>query len=341
VAAFPYLSALNQAHLAMLARQGILPAATAGRIADALLRMEAEGPGAIEPDPALEDAYFNVEARLIALTDADTGGRLHIGRSRNDLSAALDRLRARDTLLDLLEAANALRRTLLERGAGFAEVVMPGYTHLQPAQPITFGFYLTGLASALQRDAARLVDAWKRLNLSPMGAAALATTGFPIDRVYTAELLGFEGVLEHGLDCVASRDFAVELVAAATQMALTLSRFAQDMFVFVSHEFGAVEFPDSVCGTSSIMPQKKNPVVLEHLKAKAAHVAAAFGSAASCIRGSHFTNTLDAHREGLSMVWPGRRPTTRRQPIWRICSCGAAQWISAPRTMSPAPWCGC
>jgi argininosuccinate lyase len=305
VAAFPYLSALNQAHLAMLARQGILPAATAGRIADALLRMEAEGPGAIEPDPALEDAYFNVEARLIALTDADTGGRLHIGRSRNDLSAALDRLRARDTLLDLLEAANALRRTLLERGAGFAEVVMPGYTHLQPAQPITFGFYLTGLASALQRDAARLVDAWKRLNLSPMGAAALATTGFPIDRVYTAELLGFEGVLEHGLDCVASRDFAVELVAAATQMALTLSRFAQDMFVFVSHEFGAVEFPDSVCGTSSIMPQKKNPVVLEHLKAKAAHVAAAFGSAASCIRGSHFTNTLDAHREGLSMVWPG------------------------------------
>ncbi|MBL6456556.1 argininosuccinate lyase [Belnapia sp. T6] len=305
VAAFPYFAALNGAHLVMLAKQGILTPATASRIAAALRRMEAEGPGAIEPDPALEDAYFNIEARLIALTDADTGGRLHIGRSRNDLSASLDRLRARDTLLDLLEAANSLRRILLERGAGFAEVVMPGYTHLQPAQPITFGFYLAGLASALARDAGRLLDGWKRLNLSPMGAAALATTGFPIDRALTARLLGFDGVLEHGLDCVASRDFAVELTAAAAQLALTLSRFAQDMFVSVTHEFAAVEFPDSVCGTSSIMPQKKNPVVLEHLKAKAAHVVAAFASAGGCIRGSHFTNTLDAHREGLAMVWPG------------------------------------
>lgn len=302
---FPWFGALNAAHGIMLARQGILTPAQAGAIAGGLLRIAEEGPEAIEPDPALEDAYFNIEARLVALIGADAGGRLHIARSRNDLSAALDRLRAREVLLDLAEASSRLRRTLIDRGAEFAEVVMPGYTHLQPAQPITFGYYLTGLASALERDAERLLDLWKRLNLSPMGAAALATTTFPIDRAMVAELLGFDGVLEHGLDCVASRDFSLELVAAAAQMSLTLSRFAEDMHVFVTHEFSSVEFPDSVCGTSSIMPQKKNPVVLEHLKAKAAHVVAGFASAAAIIRGSHFTNTLDAHREGQAMVWTG------------------------------------
>ncbi|MES2712488.1 MAG: argininosuccinate lyase [Pseudomonadota bacterium] len=302
---FPWFGALNAAHAVMLARQGILSAEHAKAIAGGLLRIAEEGVEAITPDPALEDAYFNIEARLVALIGADAGGRLHIARSRNDLSAALDRLRAREILLDLLDASSRLRRIFIDRGVEFADVVMPGYTHLQPAQPITFGYYLTGLASALERDAERLLDLWKRLNLSPMGAAALATTTFPIDRSMVADLLGFDGVLEHGLDCVASRDFSVELVAGAAQMSLTLSRFAEDMHVFVSHEFSSVEFPDSVCGTSSIMPQKKNPVVLEHLKAKAAHVVAGFTSAGAIIRGSHFTNTLDAHREGQAMIWTG------------------------------------
>ncbi|WP_270937222.1 argininosuccinate lyase, partial [Falsiroseomonas oryzae] len=323
VLTFPYLGALNAAHLVMLARQGIVTPAQAKAIAGGLLRMAAEGPAAITPDPNLEDAYFNVEARLIALVGADPGGRLHIARSRNDLSAALDRLRVRDGVLRLLDGAVALRRTLLARGETFAEVVMPGYTHLQPAQPITFGYYLTGLASALERDAARLLDAWPRLNLSPMGAAALATTTFPVDRALVAQLLGFDGVLEHGLDCVASRDFSVEVVAAAAQLALTLSRFAEDMHVAVSHEFSAIEFPDSVCGTSSIMPQKKNPVVLEHLKGKAAHVVAGFASAGACIRASHFTNTLDAHREGQAMIWPALAETERALALAGIAAATA------------------
>jgi argininosuccinate lyase len=317
---FPYLSALNMAHLVMLAERAILTPAQARAIAGGLLRIEAEGAAAITPDPLLEDAYFNVEARLIALVGADAGGRLHIGRSRNDLSAALDRLRARDALLSLLHGLNALRGVLLDRAEKFADVVVPGYTHLQPAQPITFGFYLSGLVSALSRDAARLLDLWPRLNLSPMGAAALATTGFLIDRARVAALLGFDAVLEHGLDCVASRDFALELVSAASQIALTLSRFARDMHVAVSHEFSAIRFPDSVCGTSSIMPQKKNPVVLEHLLGKASHVVAAFTSAAMCVRGSHFTNTLDAHREGLSMVWGGLAEAERALALATIAA---------------------
>jgi argininosuccinate lyase len=323
-AVFGHLAAINEAHLVMLARQRILGGETAAAIARALVRIAEEGPEAITPDPALEDAYFNVEARLIALTSPDVGGRLHIARSRNDLSAAIDRLRAREALAGLLDGANALRRVLLDRAEATADVVMPGYTHLQPAQPITFGFYLSGLASALARDAARLGDCWPRLNLSPMGAAALATTGFPIDRALVSDLLGFDAVLEHGLDCVASRDFALELTAAAASLALTLSRFAEDMHVMVSHEFQSVEFPDSVCGTSSIMPQKKNPVVLEHLKAKAAHVVAAFASMGSCVRASHFTNTLDAHREGLALVWPGLAEAKRALSL-AIIAAGAAE----------------
>jgi argininosuccinate lyase len=323
VLSFPYLSALNAAHLVMLARQGIVTPAQASAIAGGLLRLDQDGVGAITPDPSREDAYFNVEARLIELVGADPGGRLHIARSRNDLSAALDRLRIRDAVLRLLDGAFALRRTLIERGTLFADVVMPGYTHLQPAQPITFGFYLTGLASALERDAARLLDAWPRLNLSPMGAAALATTTFPVDRALVARLLGFDDMLEHGLDCVASRDFSVEVVAAAAQMALTLSRFAEDMHVAVSHEFSSIEFPDSVCGTSSIMPQKKNPVVLEHLKGKAGHVVAAFASAGSIIRASHFTNTLDAHREGQAMIWPALAETERALALAGIAAATA------------------
>jgi argininosuccinate lyase len=319
-AVFPYLSALNMAHLVMLAECAILTPAQARAIAGGLLRIDAEGAEAITPDPLLEDAYFNVEARLIGLVGADAGGRLHIGRSRNDLSAALDRMRARDALLALFDGANALRAVLLDRAEKFADVVVPGYTHLQPAQPITFGFYLSGLASALARDAARLADCWGRTNLSPMGAAALATTGFPIDRARTAALLGFDSVLEHGLDCVASRDFALELVSAAAQLALTLSRFARDMHTAVSHEFSAVRFPDSVCGTSSIMPQKKNPVVLEHLLGKASHVVAAFMSAASCVRGGYFTNTLDVHREGLSMVWGGLAEAQRALALATIAA---------------------
>jgi argininosuccinate lyase len=319
-ATFPYLSALNEAHLVMLARQGIVTPQVAATLAGALRRVAEEGPGAIEADPMLEDAYFNVEARIIALVGADAGGRLHIGRSRNDLSAALDRLRMRGILLDLLEAAAALRRSLLDQADHFAEVVVPGYTHLQPAQPITFGYYLSGIASALERDAARLQEAWGRLNLSPMGAAALATTSFPVDRALVARLLGFDAVLEHGLDCVASRDFSFEVVSAAAQLALTLSRFAEDMHVSVTHEFSAVEFPDSVCGTSSIMPQKKNPVVLEHLKAKASHVLAAVMSMGACVRASHFTNTLDAHREGQAMVWTGLTETRRAIELARIAA---------------------
>jgi argininosuccinate lyase len=300
---FGYMSDLNQAHVLMLARCALISPQAAKTLAAGLIRMEVEGPDAVELDPQREDAYFNYEAHLIKLIGTDAGGRMHIARSRNDLSAALDRLRARDLLLDAGGALLSVEEHALDGALRFRDAVMPGYTHLQPAQPVTYGFYLAGVAQSLERDFARLADAWARTNISPLGAGALAGTTFAIDRHAIAATLAFEGLVENTLDAVATRDFGLEILAGLTQVALGWSRVAQDYHVMVSHEFQTIEFPDRVTGTSSIMPQKKNPVVLEHLKGKAGHLLGLYVASATAIKGTHFTNTIDSNREGMRGVW--------------------------------------
>ncbi|TNC10056.1 argininosuccinate lyase [Methylobacterium terricola] len=302
-AVFAAMTDLNQAHVLMLARCGLIAPEAARTLAAGLLRMEGEGAGAVPLDPEREDSYFNYEAQLIRLIGPDAGGRMHIARSRNDLTSALDRMRARDLLLDAGQALLSVEEHALDGAYRFRDVVMPGYTHLQPAQPVTYGFYLAGVAQALGRDSGRLSDAWARTNLSPLGAGALAGTAFPIDRHGLAASLGFEGLVENALDAVATRDFGLEILAALSQVAVSWSRVAQDYHVLVSHEFQTIEFPDRVTGTSSIMPQKKNPVVLEHLKGKAGQMLGLYVAAASAVKGTHFTNTIDGNRETMRGVW--------------------------------------
>ncbi|PTM40059.1 argininosuccinate lyase [Bosea sp. 124] len=308
---FSYMSDLNQAHVLMLARCGLISPQAAKSLAGGLLRMEEEGPEVVELDPQREDAYFNYEAHLIKLIGTDAGGRMHIARSRNDLTAALDRLRARDLLLDASQALLQVEEHALDGAFRFRDAVMPGYTHLQPAQPVTYGFYLAGVAQSFERDHGRLVDAWARTNISPLGAGALAGTTFAIDREAVAASLGFEGLVENTLDAVATRDFGLEILAGLSQIALGWSRVAQDYHVLVSHEFQTVEFPDRVTGTSSIMPQKKNPVVLEHLKGKAGHLLGLYVSSATAVKGTHFTNTIDGNREAMRGVWEAGEETLR------------------------------
>ena len=308
---FGYMSDLNQAHVLMLARCGLISPQAAKALAGGLLRMEQEGPEVVELDPQREDSYFNYEAHLIKLIGTDAGGRMHIARSRNDLTAALDRLRARDLLLDAGQALLQVEEHALDGAFRFRDAVMPGYTHLQPAQPVTYGFYLAGVAQAFERDHGRLVDAWARTNISPLGAGALAGTTFAIDRAAVAASLGFEGLVENTLDAVATRDFGLEILAGLSQIALGWSRVAQDYHVLVSHEFQTVEFPDRVTGTSSIMPQKKNPVVLEHLKGKAGHLLGLYVSSATAVKGTHFTNTIDGNREAMRGVWEAGEETLR------------------------------
>ncbi len=256
---FEMITLLNRAHVIMLLRQEIITPKIAKALLLAFDEMQQVGPSGYMPDPRLEDPYFNYEATVMKIVGSDTGGRMHIARSRNDLQAAIQRLHCRNAALALTEHLHELIAMLVGRADQYADVVMPGYTHMQPAQPSTYGFYLLGIAGAFMRDSDRLNEVWPRINLNPLGAAAMTGTSFPIDRDLTSTLLGFDGVIEHTQDCVASRDFALELLSICVQMAVTWSRLAQDIFTMVMNEFQTLELPDRVAGTSSIMPQKKIP----------------------------------------------------------------------------------
>ncbi|MDP2333930.1 MAG: argininosuccinate lyase [Reyranella sp.] len=322
-AALPLITKINKAHVLMLLARSILSNEHARRLAGAILDLEAAGPSAFVLDPAREDPYFNYEATLIERVGSDIGGRVHIARSRNDLYATMDRLRARTATLAICQVMLDLRQSLNEQIAQFSSVVMPGYTHLQPAQPVTFGYHLAGFAHALERDYQRIVECLSRTNVSPLGAGAMAGTSFPIDREVTARSLGFEGVGPHAQDCIASRDYLVELLSGLALTATTLSRMAQDFFVMTTYEFQTLELPDSVAQTSSMMPQKKNMSALEVLRASAAQVLGAHVSALSGLRATHYSFGFDACCDPFRWTWDaldgGRRAVVVARVVVEKC----------------------
>ncbi|MFQ3475592.1 argininosuccinate lyase [Halonotius sp. F2-221B] len=255
--------AVDRAHVVMLAEQEIIGDDVAGEILAALNDVEAAGHGDL---PDGEDVHEAIESAVIDRAGPD-GGKMHTARSRNDEVATCIRYRLRTDLLDAIETTLALRKSLLEAAAEHTETVMPGYTHLQPAQPITVGHYLSSYAAAVGRDTARLLDAYDRTNESPLGGAAFAGTPFDIDRERTAELLGFGRVVENSMDAASARDFLAEATAALAIHATTLSGLAEDIVVFANK--GYIELSDDYSSTSSIMPQKKNPDTLELTRAVA------------------------------------------------------------------------
>jgi argininosuccinate lyase len=218
-----------------------------------------------------EDVHLNIERRLTALV-GDAGKRLHTARSRNDQVATDVRLWLREAIDGLAAQVVALRKALLDLAEKHAATVMPGFTHLQVAQPVTFGHHLMAYDAMLARDAERLSDVRKRVNRLPLGAAALAGTSFPIDRLQVAAELGFEGLCPNSLDAVSDRDFAIEFAAAATLLMVHLSRFAEELVIWSSPSFGFVTLSDAFCTGSSIMPQKKNPDVPELVRGKSGRV---------------------------------------------------------------------
>ncbi|MBL8699319.1 MAG: argininosuccinate lyase [Alphaproteobacteria bacterium] len=299
-ALFPLMDRVNRAHLVMLAERGILKPAVVAAIAGGLAGLAARGIGGMKLDPHKEDLYFNVEAALSAELGPEIGGQLHTGRSRNDLYATLQRMKARDAALDITTRALNLVQRLLDVAEREIATVMTGYTHMQPGQPITVGHYLSGVAQSLQRDARRLLEAWPGINVSPLGAGGLATTGFAIDRARTAELLGFDGVLVNSLDAVGSRDYIADLLYAFSTTGVTVSRLAHDIHVWYTFEFGFIDIDDSIAGTSSIMPQKKNPSPIEHLKAKAAHPIGALMAALAAQKTTPFTHGREVGNESVA-----------------------------------------
>ncbi|MEF8814250.1 MAG: argininosuccinate lyase [Halovenus sp.] len=271
--------AVDRAHVVMLAEQGIVDAEDAGAILRALADIEAAGHGEL---PAGEDVHEAIETAVIERVGPD-GGRMHTARSRNDEVAACLRYRLRSDLLTTAETVLEAREAFLASAADHTGTVMPGYTHLQPAQPTTVAHWLCSYEGALARDTARLLDAYGRVNQSPLGAAAFAGTPFDVDRERTADLLGFEGVVENATDAVSARDFLVETTAAVAGLGTTLSGLAEDLIVFASR--GHVELADEYASTSSIMPQKKNPDTLELVRGRTGDATAGLQGLLTTLKG--------------------------------------------------------
>ncbi len=264
--------AASKAHAAMLATQGIITATDAKNITKGLNAILGEiEKGDFQFKRALEDIHMNVESRLTELI-GPAAGRLHTARSRNDQVATDFRLYVRDVIDEVDASLAALQRAMVERALDHAGTVMPGFTHLQTAQPVTFGHHLMAYVEMVSRDRGRFADARKRLNESPLGAAALAGTSFPIDRHATAAALGFDRPMNNSLDAVSDRDFVLETLSAASICAVHLSRFAEEFVIWTSPLVGLVKLSDKFTTGSSIMPQKRNPDAAELVRAKTGRI---------------------------------------------------------------------
>lgn len=260
------------AHATMLGACGIITKDESQTIIDGLGQVKDEiEKGDFVWRVELEDVHMNVESRLTAIV-GDVGKKLHTGRSRNDQVATDIRLWLRDETDNILALLKRLQSGLLDLAEQHTETIMPGFTHLQTAQPISFAHHLMAWFEMLVRDSERLADTRKRINQMPLGSAALAGTTYPIDRTMTARLLGFEGICQNSLDAVSDRDFAIEFASAASILMMHLSRMSEEIILWMSAQFGFVQVPDRFCTGSSIMPQKKNPDVPELVRGKTSRV---------------------------------------------------------------------
>ncbi len=287
----------SRAHAAMLARQGIITDTDADAIREGLLTVLSEiESGSFEFSAALEDIHMNVEARLKEIV-GEPAGRLHTGRSRNDQVALDFRLWVRDQIDAAIDGIHALQKALLAQAEAGADWVMPGFTHLQTAQPVTWGHHMLAYVEMLGRDASRFADARARMNESPLGAAALAGTSFDIDRHMTAETLGFDRPSANSLDAVSDRDFALEFLSAASICAMHLSRFAEELVIWSSAQFQFVSLSDRFSTGSSIMPQKKNPDAAELIRAKIARIFGANVALMMVMKGLPLTYSKDMQED--------------------------------------------
>ena len=289
---------INEAHVIMLMEQKIIDRPTGIKLLQALGELK-EG---IKPRRWVEDIHMSVEEEIVKRVGPEVGGNLHIGKSRNDQVSTAIRMELRENLIDLIISVIRLQETLIELAKKHVETIIPGYTHLQPAQPVTFAHYLLSYVDTLERSLHRLEENYQRVNLCPMGAGALATSSFPINRQRMADLLGFDEVLENSIDAVRSRDFVLETLASLTIIAVDMSHLTEDLIVWASPDFGIIELPDSFSSTSSIMPQKKNPDVLEVIRARTSHILGNFVTSATTLKSLPSGYNLD-FQEVTPRLW--------------------------------------
>jgi argininosuccinate lyase len=298
-----YYAQIDRAHLVMLAERQILRRDHVQRLLAAIDDLVARDYAPRRGRAAPRGAYLVYEHWLIETLGESIGGAAHIGRSRNDLTATVVRLRLRPVYRRLAGDLLHLIATLTRRAEQHAALTMPVYTHAQAALPITFGHYLAGVALALVRDLRGLEDAVRDLDCCPLGAGAAGGTTVPIDCERTARLLGFTDAVLHSVDAVASRDFVLRLLAAASVLGITLSRLAMDLQLWSTAEFGEVAFPDRLVGSSSMMPQKRNAFLLEHIKARSASPLGGLTASAMAMHGTPFSNSIAVGTEAVKHLW--------------------------------------
>ena len=279
---------INKAHVIMLLEENIIDKSTGIALLKALVSI-----GSSSLDESSEDIHMAIEEYVLKKTNEEVGGNLHIAKSRNDQIATAIRIHLRNKLLESMEKILILQKMLLEVAEKHVNTIFLQYTHLQPAQPVTYAHYLLSIINILERNFQRLKEGYSRVNLCPLGAGALATTSFEINRTRVSELLGFNEVLENSIDAVGHRDFILESLSVLTILSTSLSRFAEDLIIWSSPAFNVVELPDEFASTSSIMPQKKNPEPLEIIRANSSRILGDFVASASNLKALPSTYNLD------------------------------------------------
>ncbi len=294
---FEAMMAANKAHAVMLVEQGTVDPERGGRLISGILDAEVAGAESYRYDPAVEDLFFAVERRIIEIAGDDAGGNLQLGRSRNDLSAALCRMALRRRLLTLADLHCGLRKRVGSLAGDHIDTVMRGVTHTQDAQPTTLAHYLLGVLGPIGRDAARMRLAYDHTNQSPLGVAAFTSSSLPVERDRLASLLGFDGIVENGYDAVGAADYMLETVSTLRTCCLSLIRFVNDLLIWGRTDVGIVQVGDEFIQISSIMPQKRNPVVLEHIRARIGYVLGDAATVEAMVHTAAFGDTVDVEDE--------------------------------------------
>ncbi|WP_334266549.1 argininosuccinate lyase [Edaphobacter sp. HDX4] len=294
---------IEYAHTLMLARQGIMPAQEAAACIRAVDDLDRDEVRAAEYDGSFEDLFFYLEKKFAAACGEEVAGKMHTARSRNDIDLTMYRMVLRERLLQIVESLLGLRQLLLDLSWKHRDALMPAYTHNQPAQPTTLGHYLLAYIEILERDTERVRESYVRVNRNPLGACAITTTGFPIDREFTARLLGFDGLQLNSYGAIASVDYLIECCGVLVTAMLSMGRFTQDLLLWSTVEFGYLRLSDAYVQISSIMPQKRNPVPLEHVRILASRALFEAQGVVGSLHNTPFADMNDAEDDLQPLVY--------------------------------------
>lgn len=313
-----HITQVDRAHLVMLAERGIIDSTSACLLLETIEDLRSSDFAPLRGELAPRGLYLLYENYLIEKLGAQTGGILQTARSRNDLNATILLLRLRKPYMKLITEALRLQAVLLRRARQYSDVVMPIYTHFQAAIPITYGHYLLGVAVALESNISGLLNTSVSLSRSPLGAGSVGGTTLPIDQERTASLLGFDSVTPNSVEAIASRDIITWLLAGATILGVTLSRLATDLLLWTTTEFGFITLLDNLVGSSSMMPQKRNPFVLEHIQGRSSSPLGGFTAAVTAMHSTPFSNSIAVGTEAVGHVWKSLQHITEATTLARL-----------------------